>query len=261
MEPELYDPEVYEPAVQHGVAPYWGWSSLLFAAFWLWMCFDSYRRYGLSNWIWFMLIFWPSTLIYFVTHAGQIFRGSGSGRGLFGISLKSRIRKAQQQLHVADTIAARADLAELYYQAGRYDECEAEFKNVLAPDPQNLEALYYTGLCRIQKKDYAAALEYLQKVMERDRKLRFGVAWLHYTECLIQSGKHAEALEERRKLCRAFPRPLTEYAYAQSLAAAGKKNEARGVLEEMLATCDSAPSEDRVWVRRGKVLLRESQRV
>lgn len=245
----------YDPApVQQSYLP-WSITTLVSMIFWGWIFYDCIKRYGGFNfWHWLFIVMPPSVLIYFLVHIGRIF--SGRGGAFSGLGVKSRIKKAQQQLRVSDTLAARAELAELYFQNGQHAECESEYARVLAADPQNLEALYYTGLCRMKQGDPAAALALLEQVMARDRKLRFGVAWLRYTECLVAVGRHDEALEERKKLARAFPRPMTEFAYAQLLNDTGKKDAARAVLEDMLATSDHAPSEDRTWLKQGRTLLR-----
>jgi len=248
--------EFYEPDV--AVSPYtpliWSAYSVAATILWVWMFYDAYkRRGGFDFWHLLFLFMPPSALIYFLLHINVIFSGRG---GYFGPSVKSRIRKVQQQIRISDTLAARAELGELYFQDGKYEECEAEFQKIFAAEPQNLEALYYTGLCRIKRGDMPGALNYLQQVMERDKKLRFGVAWLRYTECLVAVGRNDEALEERKKLSRAFPRPLTEFAYAQLLSETGKKDQARAVLEDMLATSDHAPKEDNTWLRQGRALLK-----
>jgi hypothetical protein len=249
----------YTEVIDRPMLPQWATTTIgiVCLAFYIWMFVDCYRRLGPNGWLVFFIIFPFSTLIYFLTHINQILRGgSGGAGGLFGPSLKTRITRAQNQLRISDTVAARAELADLYYENGQFAECEAEYRRILAGEPGNLEGLYHIGLCRMRSNDAAGALEFLQKVMEKDRKLRFGKAWLCYTDCLIAVGRKDEALEERKKLSRAFPRPLTEYAYAQALADAGQKEKAREVLDDMLATSGGAPSEDRVWLRKGKDLLR-----
>lgn len=233
--------------------------SLLSFAFWMWMCIDCYRRRGgLDSWHYFFFIFPPSTLLYCIVHKGDMFFGSRSGtdKGLFGWGLRSRIKRAENQLRISGTAAARFELAELYFENAQYDPCEKLFDEILKTDEKNWDAWYYVGLCRLHRKDAAGALECLQKVMEGSKKLRFGVAWMRYTDCLNELGRKEEALEERRKLARAFPRPLMEFAYAQALVDSGDQFKAREVLDEMIATSSQAPREDRQWLRRGKSLLR-----
>lgn len=229
------------------------WIYYVYIAFWIWMLVDSIKRYGLSYWIWLILVFQGfGPVIYFILHAKVLFRG-----GLFGPSVGSRIKKAEAALRIAPTEAARADLAELYFEAKRFDDAEALFQKVVADDPESVEARYYIGVCRLLRDDPAGALEPLRFVYEKDKKLRFGKAWLAYADCLGRLGRRDEAIEEHRKLARHYPRPLTEYAYAKILADNGEKAKARETLEEMLATSDQAPREDRQWLGKGRSLLRE----
>ena len=231
--------------------------SLLSIGFWGWMALDCYRRRGgLDTWHYFFFIFPPSVVLYFIVNKGDMVFGrrGGSSNGLFGFGLRSRITKAEQTLRVSGTLAARMELAELYFEAKRYPECEKNFDEVLKLDPKNLDAYYYVAVCRLERGDHAGALEYLQKVMDGNKKLRLGIAWLRYTDALIADNRRDEALEERRKLARHFPRPLTEFAYAQLLADTGQKDKAREMLDEMLATTAGSPAEDRTWVSKGKSL-------
>jgi tetratricopeptide (TPR) repeat protein len=234
----------------------WGIFYLLAFAFWLWMFIDCYLRLGLNAWHYLFFFVPPSTLVYFILNVRRVFRGP-SGRGFFGGGPQARIKRAEQQLRVADTLAVRFELAEAYFEAARYAESETYFRDVLAADPESNEAAYYLGLCRLQQNDAAGALVFLEQVVNRDRKIRFGLAWLRYTDALLAVGRRAEALEERRKLARAYPRPLTEFAFARLLADTGEKEKAHAVLDDMLATSHDAPAEDGVWLSHGKALLRE----
>lgn len=230
--------------------------TILSVMFWIWMCIDCYRRMGGFNlWHVFFFFFPLSSVIYFLIHFKEITSSRGRG-AFFGPSLKSRIRDKQAQLRVADTVAARFELGELLFQHAEYAACEAEFRVVLEAEPNNLEAKYFIGLCRMNVKDPAGALPFLKDVVNGDRKIRMGLAWKEYTDCLIANKLLDEALEERRKLARAFPRPLTEYAYAELLNEMGQKEKAREILEDMLATSQNAPREDDTWISRGRSLRR-----
>lgn len=230
---------------------------ILMIGFWIWMCVDCYRRYGFHYWLIFFFLFPISTLIYFIIHAQLILSGMGSsgGSGPFGLGLGSQIREAQQNVRMADTVAARSELGELYFAAGKYTESENEYRQVLERDSDNVDALYYLGICRMAQKDHAGGIEFLKRLVEVNKEYRFGKAWHRYAECLEAVGRKDEALEQRRKLCRAFPRPLTEFAYAMSLADAGQRDKAREVLDEMISTANMAPKEDGVWIEQGKRML------
>ncbi|MCZ7644782.1 MAG: tetratricopeptide repeat protein [Planctomycetota bacterium] len=243
-------------------APWWAHEAvyLLYLGFMIWMLVDSIRRYGLSYWAFVIFFFQPlGALVYFVLHVKSLFRGglaAGGGKGLFGLGLKARIRKAEQALRMADTPAAREELAGLYYEAGRLQDCERLLAPLVEQEDGNYEARYHLGLCRLAAGDPQGALVHLEKVMAGEKKLRFGRAWLRYAECLHRLGRTGEAVEELRKLHRAYPRPLTEFAYAKALAESGAREQARQVLEEMLETSGQAPAEDRRYLSEGKALLR-----
>lgn len=234
--------------------------SLISFMFWLWMCLDCYRRNGgLNYWHILFLIFPISSAIYFIVNVQSILGGRGGTGvgGLFTPNLKKQIDQMRAQLRIADTIGARFELGELLYKNKDYAESEAEFRAVLVSEPNNLEAQYYIGLCRMYLGDAAGALPFLKKVVEGDRKIRMGLAWLSYTDCLLANNMRDDALEERRKLSRAFPRPLTEYAYAELLHEAGENAKARAVLDDMLATSHNAPREDQPFLSKGRSLLKK----
>jgi hypothetical protein len=222
----------------------------------IWLAVDAYRRYGLCYWHFLFFMFTPvATPVYLIVHGRSLFQRR-DGSALFGPSLRTRIARAERELRMAGTIAARTDLADLYFQAGRFADCEEPYGQVLAAEHDSLEARFYLGCCRVAQKDYPGGLAHLEKVMAANPKFRFGLAALRYSECLWQLERMDEALEERRKLRRSFPRPLFEFAYAEILVETGRKDEAKTVLEEMLDEAAGAPGEDRVWLKRGRSLLR-----
>jgi len=234
----------------------WIFSALYFV-FWLWMAVDCYRRRnGFDAWHLFFFLFPISTVLYFILHFRLVMEGLPSG-AVFGPSLKKQIEQMRAQLRIADTIGARFELAELLYKNKQYPESEAEFRVVLAAEPNNLEAQYYIGLCRMHLNDAPGALPFLKQVVTGDRKIRMGLAWMAYTNCLLANNLREDALEERRKLSRAFPRPLTEYAYAELLHNSGQNEKARAILEDMLATSHNAPREDNPYLSKGRSLLKK----
>jgi len=231
--------------------------TILSFIFWGWMCLDCYRRRGGFD-VWHLIFFFMpiSTVVYFLINFKSIVRGRGGVAALFGPSLKKQVEQMRAQIRVADTIGARFELGELLFKNKDFAACETEFRTVLAAEPNNLEAQYYIGLCRMNLNDPVAALPFLRAVVTGDRKIRMGLAWLAYTDCLLANDLKEDALEERRKLSRAFPRPLTEYAYAELLHESGQPEKSRAILEDMLATSQNAPREDIPFLSKGRALLR-----
>lgn len=223
----------------------------------IWFAVDAYRRYGgLNYWHILLFFFTPlAVLVYLIAHGRALFR-RGNGASLFGPGLRTRIRNAERDVRLSDTVAAHSELAELYFQDAQFDRCQDEYGKVLVAEPENQEAHYYVALCLMERGDLQAAAEHLDTVLNANPKYRFGLAALRRTECWRKLGRVDDALEERRKLHRAFPRPLFEYAYAEMLIETRRGEDARKVLQEMLDAAHSAPAEDRKWLRSGKKLLR-----
>ncbi len=232
---------------------------VLYVAFYFWMLFDSVRRYGLSWWI-FGFVFFPGLcpIVYLALHYRHFMARTGMAEsGPFGkLILNSKIKKAKEALYLSGTPAARSDLAELYLEARRYPECEELCEIILKEEPDNHEALYAKAVCRRADKDFSSTAELLKTILDKNPKYRFGKASLMYADALWELGQREQALEVSRKNTRTFPRPLTEYAYAAYLKEAGQYDKAREVLEDMLTTAHLAPKEDRMWVGKGRSLLR-----
>ena len=170
--------------------------SFFYLPFWLWMALHCYRRYGgLNQWHFYFFIFPPSAFFYFVVHYREILGSAGRGQGLslpFGLGLKSRIKRVKRDLRITDTAAARMELAELYLANQEFSACESEVRILLEKDDNDLEALYFLGLCRIAQKDFKEAEVCLKRVLEKDKKFRYGKAWIRHTDCLWELDQQKE---------------------------------------------------------------------
>ena len=248
---------MWGPCTRFAYRPY-GWLYPVLLVLAIWMAVDAYRRYGgLNYWHFLLFFFMPiATPVYIILHWHALIRS----RGMSGPSLRSRLRKAQEEVRLAGTAAANAELAELYFEGSRYEACEKQALKALDMDPESLDLRYIIGVCRMERGDIGGAKEILTKVIEENPKFRFGLAGLKYALCEWQTGKRDEALERLRVLHRSFPRPLFEFHYARALSEVGRAEKSREVLEDMLATAKSAPPEDRKWIRQGRKLLRSLPR-
>ena len=73
-------------------------------------------------------------------------------------------RPAAAQQSEADVFVAQAILA---YDARRYDEALSLLQEALAQDPNNVEALYYSGLVLMAQQKTEQAVEVLEKARAR----------------------------------------------------------------------------------------------
>src|SRR6478752_2257846 len=93
---------------------------------------------------------------------------------------RRRTRRAMLALLLGlDLLVAQAILA---YDARRYDEALSLLKEALAQDPNNVEALYYSGLTLMAQQKTDQAVEVLEKARARaprDLSIQFllGVAY------------------------------------------------------------------------------------
>jgi tetratricopeptide (TPR) repeat protein len=106
---------------------------------------------------------------------------------------------AQAQQSEADVFVAQAILA---YDARRYDEALALLKEALAQDPNNVEALYYTGLVLMAQQKTEQAVEVLEKaraLAPRDLSILFllGVAYFALERYDQAEGPLTQVLNDR----------------------------------------------------------------
>jgi hypothetical protein len=170
-----------------------------------------------------------------------------------GWGISAKIDKGISKLTLTETPTSHFELGELYMRGKDYEAAITQFETVLQNDPGHAESLYLAAHCCVEANKREQALRFFESmVAHKDgRKLRFGLAWAEYAECLSAEGQEPRALEEFRKLVREYPRPRTELAYARFLKRTGRISEARTVLDDMLATSGDAPKEDRHLLTHG----------
>jgi tetratricopeptide (TPR) repeat protein len=78
--------------------------------------------------------------------------------------LTLNVSPARAQQSEADVYVAQAILA---YEDRRYDEALAFLRQALTQDPDNLDALYYTGLTLLAQRKPAEAVEPLERARRR----------------------------------------------------------------------------------------------
>src|ERR1700720_1230682 len=110
-------------------------------------------------------------------------------------------RPAAAQQSEADVFVAQAILA---YDARRYDEALSLLQEALAQDPNNVEALYYSGLVLMAQQKTEQAVEVLEKARARaprDLSINFllGVAYFALEKYDQAEGPLTLVLNERPK--------------------------------------------------------------
>ena len=116
---------------------------------------------------------------------------------------------------------------------GRQTEALVEVKHGIELDPSNFRYRALEGLILIRARQYDEGLAVLQKVIEQSPN--YWQAHVFAIPGYTEQGKFTEALASARQACKiAGNNPAAMSFLGQTLAKAGKRAEARVVLEEML---------------------------
>ncbi len=156
-------------------------------------------------------------------------------------------RLLTDQLAVADTIANRAALAEECLTLGKFAEAAQHYDHILAL-PMGDEAIYALGKARAQfGLGYAqAAVATLDGLRRRWPDYQSAEGHLLYARALEDSGRTDDALYEYQAVANYFPGAEAKVRYGLLLANAGRRDEARVVLTDVLTQLKRAPQ----YVRR-----------
>jgi len=156
-------------------------------------------------------------------------------------------RLLTDQLAVADTIANRAALAEECLTLGKFAEAAQHYDHILAL-PMGDEAIYALGKARAQfgLGDAQAAVATLDGLRQRWPDYQSAEGHLLYARALEGSGRTDDALYEYQAVANYFPGAEAKVRYGLLLANAGRRDEARVVLTDVLTQLKRAPK----YVRR-----------
>ena len=187
------------PFIQHLVTSPTFW---LVTAFQFWMLFDAIRR---KEWLWvvFMLLM-PgfATAWYFIT----VFWYGPSATGGFelpGAYDRRRIKELQTQIHHLDKAHHYSQLADIYFQQGKFDQAEASYRSALERDPQDLDTRAHLGQCLLRQKRPAEALPHFEAAVKQLPSS--ALAHHNLASTLATLGRVPEAIGEEENALRLDP--------------------------------------------------------
>jgi hypothetical protein len=235
--------------------------ALLGFLFQVWMFIDAVRR---REWIWAVFIFLFSilsaVLYFFLVYRAQ---GGLAMRGfeLPGAHSRRRIKELKAQIHHLDKAHHHLQLGDIYFQSGKLDLAEAEYRAAHERDPEDRDTRAHLGQCLLRKKRPAEARPLLEGVVKEDPRHDYGHTMMALAETYT-------ALGERDAAIQAWTRVLENHSYARARVqlaelhlARGERDAAREQVREVIESDAHAPAFDRkrsrVWVRRGKKLSRQ----
>jgi hypothetical protein len=208
----------------------------------------AYRTGRGQSWIYIILIFpLMGSLLYFLLEvAPDIVRGPA------GQQMRSRMRKAldpekeyrgaKYAFDTTPTVDNRIRLAQILNARRDYGAViallEPALTNHFAEDPMLLEGLAYAYF---DKGDYKKALEYIQKLFDREDRPPQSYIRLLRCRAIVASGEAERGCRELEHLTRFFPGEEARIALAQLHEQMGHREAAKAVYLDIVTRSKHAP--------------------
>jgi len=236
--------------------------ALLIVGFQVWMFVDAIRR---REYVWavFILLFSGLTaaFYYFMVYR----QAGGMGNPLTGFELpgaadRRQIKALQASIHNLDKPHLHLQLGDIYFSQGKLADAEASYRAAYERDPQDEDIRAHLGNCLARQGKTAEALPLLQAVCAQNPKHDYGYTLMTLAETQAAMGQKDEALATWRQVLSMYSYARAKVQYAQLLIERGEKDEARKILEEVLADepygAKFQRKREAIWVRKAKGLLR-----
>jgi hypothetical protein len=232
----------------------------LVGIFHLWMLVDALRR---REWLWAAFIFigvGVSALFYYFA----VYRtGASATRGfeLPGAFDRRRIRELQGQIYHLDKPHHHSQLGDIYFQQGKLQKAEACYRAALERDPQDIDTRAHLGQCLLRGRKPAEARPLLEGVVAENPKHDYGYSLMALAETLTALGEKDAAMAIWQRVTGNHTYPRAKVQLAELYLEKNQLDLARAELKDVIADDEHAPAfqrqRDRVWVRRGRALLRK----
>jgi hypothetical protein len=234
--------------------------AIAFGVFQIWMIVDAIRR---REWLWLVFILaFPGfgTFWYFFA----VYRGADSatrGFELPGAHSRRRINELKAQIHHLDKAHHHLQLGDIYFQQGKLDLAETEYRAAMERDGEDRDTRAHLGQCLLRKKKPAEARLFLEAVVKEDPKHDYGYTMMALAETFMALGETEAAIQ-------VWERVLQNYSYARArvqlaeLYIAKKQFDlAREQVTDVIESDMHAPAFDRkrnrVWIRRARRLRKQ----
>lgn len=256
-----FDPALYDATP---LSPLWGWFAWsgwwLYVAFMIWMVISCIRHDPERHlWIW-IIIFLPfGPVLYFFARWIPNLRVQPPRflRRFARAGELKRLQIAAQQIGNAHQFV---EWGEALRDAGKLEAAGEAFRRALMKDGNNLQALWGAAWVDFEHRDYLAAREKLDHVLQVDPAYKFGDVSLLYAKTLHALGEAEAAREHLEGHTRRWRHPEGLYLLACLYAAEGETDRAREKLEALILDLDGAPRaivrRQLFWKGRARKLLR-----
>jgi hypothetical protein len=234
--------------------------ALVLFAFQIWMFIDAVRR---EEYLWAIFLFFFGT-ISAVLYFFLVYRPAGGGfpsmRGfeLPGAADRRRIKKLQDEIYHLDRAHSHLELGDIYFNQGKLDKAEVSYRAALERDSEDLDIKAHLGQCLLRRGNAKEALPLLDAVIAQDPKHDYGYTQMALAESLAALGKTDAALERFRGILKFHSYSRARMQCAELYFKLGRKDEARKLVEELLADVPHMPpfqrKRDSEWIRKARHL-------
>src|SRR4051812_15739502 len=181
--------------------------SLAFMAFDIWMIVHAIRN---RDWLWvvFLVAFPLSGFWYFF----QVYRSAPSatrGFELPGAHSRRRIKELKAQIHHLDKPHHHLQLGDIYFQQGKLELAQAEYRAAMERDAEDRETRSHYGQCLLRLKRPAEARPLLEGVVKEDAKHDYGHSMMALAETYMAEGQTDPAIQ-------IWERVLQNYSYSRA---------------------------------------------
>jgi tetratricopeptide (TPR) repeat protein len=156
---------------------------------------------------------------------------------------------------------ALGELARICAQQGEQGRAIELFGEALRRDPGDLESVYGRGLSAIETGNYQAAVEDLSALRAADPTFKLHQGSLELARAYEGLGDEERAVRVYRDILDRTPVSAAYYGLGKLLAKQGNNDEARRMLQEILAKQNGLPRylrrQERPWVWKARVLLKK----
>ena len=219
---------------------------LLILAFTIWMLIDAAKRGVEYYWFLIIIVFAPvGGIVYLVTVRMKALREAKRPQRALTARVVESSGPSLAELRTlaleSPSIANRLSYGDALRQAKDYEHAIDEYKFVLQRDRKNREALHAAAMCHLELDQPAAAVEYLTRLMDIDPRYRDYQAAIDYAEALWLDGQQDFSLDVFEDLANNSTRLVHQLVFANYLALAERKTDARRVLEQALDNYRQSP--------------------
>ena len=221
------------------------------------------RRRPEMYWLWIIIIGgWIGALVYIAAEVVPdlaLLRGSSN---LF--ARYQRIRRLEDIVRQNPAAGNYEELADLYLEDKKYARARECYDRAISSRTDSPDPFYRRAICEVFMRDFAPAVEDLQRVIAKDPKYDFLRAQALLAHAYANTGNIEEAEKIFSSVTQTSTTSETLYNYAVFLQQQGRPGDARVWAQNILDKKPAMPRylrrRERPWFRKAASLLKQLPR-